>query len=477
MSGPSSSEPAEPSDTVGPSAEGAPTTASTPADRPRPSRASRWEWRWPLHRRGIVVRQRQERPAAELQEFLVRLGGALAGTGTAVTDIKRTLQNAAVALGSPDAVVVVFPTAVFVGIPGEQETRFDLSEAAGGEVLFDRAALVSDIAQDAISGSLTAADGIRRVEAALRTRPRFRWPVRVLGHGVIAVGVALVLSGASVASLVLTFVLGVLVGGMKLLVRPGSYAAVLLPTFAAFVISFVAFVAADWGFAREPIWVLVPALVTLLPGGVLTIAVQELAAGDMLAGASRLVYGVAQLVFLAFGILVANQLVGLPEWFALSSNGSVVGQYAAWVGVLLMSAGFFLYFCGPRFSLYYLAITLLIAYGGQLIGTLLGASIDGGTVAGGMLGAFLLTLVAYLAQSLPGAPPAVVCFLPAFWLLVPGASGLIGLTQSASGTGATVTFEAIGASLVAIAIGVLIGMAAYRTIYRFAPDRWHLRLV
>lgn len=449
--------------------------------QPPPPRAWRWHWQWPLRLRPVSPRQKAARPAQQLQQFLVRLGGALVSTGIAVTDIKRTLQNAAVTLGAPDAVIVVLPTAVFVGVPGEQETRIDVSDAASGEVLFDRAALVSSIAQRAISGTLTAGDGLQALDAAERSRPRFRWPLRVLGHGTIALGVALVLSGASVASLVLTFVLGLLVGGMKLLVRPGSYAAVLLPTVSAFVISLVAFLAADWGIAREPIWVLVPALVTLLPGGVLTVAVQELASGDMMAGASRLVYGVAQLVFLAFGILTANVVVGLPDWFALSSSGSVVGQYAAWIGVVLMSVGFFLYFCGPRFSLYYLLFTLLIAYGGQLLGDWAGqlasGTAGGGTIGGGLFGAFLLTLVAYLAQSLPSAPPAVVSFLPAFWLLVPGAAGLIGLTQSASDTAATITIEGIGASLVAIAIGVLVGTAAYRTVYRFAPERWHLRLV
>nr|WP_240977681.1 threonine/serine exporter family protein [Planctomonas sp. JC2975] len=405
------------------------------------------------------------------------MGGALAGTGTAVTDIKRTLQNVAVAMGSPDAAIVVLPTALFVGIPGEQESRFDLAQAPSGEVLFDRAARVSDIAQAAISGQLTAVEGVRLIDEAETTGPRFRWPLRVLGHAMIAVGVALVLSGASVASLVLTFALGALAGGMKLLVRPGSYAAVLLPTVTAFVSSLVAFSAAAWGVPGEPIWMLVPALVTLLPGGLLTVAVQELATGDMLAGSSRLVYGAAQLVFLTMGILVANQIVGLPDWFALSSATSVVSGYAGWIGVLVMSLGFFLYFCGPRLSLYYLGGTLLVAYAGQLLGTLIGASVDGGTVAGGMLGAFLLTVVAYLVQSLPGAPPAVVCFLPGFWLLVPGAAGLIGLAQSASGSGAGFTLGGIGTSLVSIALGVLIGMASYRTIYRFAPERWHLRLV
>jgi len=101
-----------------------------------------------------------------------------------------------------------------------------------------------------------------------------------------------------------------------------------------------------------------------------------------------------------------------------------------------------------------------------------------GNVFSGFFGAFALTVVAYLVQSVPGAPPAVVCFLPAFWLLVPGATGLIRLTQSATG----VDFDASSVpnllgSIVSIALGVLVGTALFRQIYTIAPARWKLRLV
>ncbi len=108
---------------------------------------------------------------------------------------------------------------------------------------------------------------------------------------------------------------------------------------------------------------------------------------------------------------------------------------------------------------------------------MLGSLVAGNTFSG-FVGALALTVVAYLVQSLPGAPPAVVCFLPAFWLLVPGAAGLISLTQSATGTGADAgQLVAISGSIVAIALGVLSGTALYRQIFRITPTRWGLRLV
>ena len=56
-----------------------------------------------------------------------------------------------------------------------------------------------------------------------------------------------------------------------------------------------------------------------------------------------------------------------------------------------------------------------------------------GLVLGGVLSAFVgalvMTPVAVWAARHPSGPPALVSFMPAFWLLVPGALGLLGLTK------------------------------------------------
>ena len=50
----------------------------------------------------------------------------------------------------------------------------------------------------------------------------------------------------------------------------------------------------------------------------------------------------------------------------------------------------------------------------------------------GFVGALAMTPVAYVVATRPTGPPATVTFLPAFWLLVPGALGLIGVTEIAT---------------------------------------------
>ena len=78
-----------------------------------------------------------------------------------------------------------------------------------------------------------------------------------------------------------------------------------------------------------------------------------------------------------------------------------------------------------------------------------------------------MTPVALWIGRFAGAPPPQVTFLPAFWLLVPGAIGLIGVTEVV-GNPADAAIEdlltpiASIASIVSIALGVLGGIALSR---------------
>jgi uncharacterized membrane protein YjjB (DUF3815 family) len=85
--------------------------------------------------------------------------------------------------------------------------------------------------------------------------------------------------------------------------------------------------------------------------------------------------------------------------------------------------------------------------------------------------------VVLLVERLPNGPPKLVTFLPAFWLLVPGATGLIGVTQIV-GTGFDVTSRALSdvlITIISISLGVLIGAAAHHTadagLGRLSGDR------
>ena len=188
----------------------------------------------------------------------------------------------------------------------------------------------------------------------------------------------------------------------------------------------------------------------------------EIAAGQMVSGASRLVNGFVQLALLAFGILAGGALAGAEPADFTDHRVAGFGPWAGWVGVTVFAIGLYLHFSAPLRSMPWILLVLYVAFAGQVAGDVLfSARISG------FFGAVAMTPVVLWVEQLRHGPPKLVTFLPAFWLLVPGATGLIGVTQIV-GTGAGAGAASRGlsdtlATIISISLGVLIGAAVYRS--------------
>jgi uncharacterized membrane protein YjjB (DUF3815 family) len=116
-------------------------------------------------------------------------------------------------------------------------------------------------------------------------------------------------------------------------------------------------------------------------------------------------------------------------------------------------------------------VVLLLAFAAQQIAIgLFGSEISG------FFGMLVATPLGYLIQLKFGGPPAMVTFLPTFWLLVPGALSLLSLKQilsdSAAGLDGIITVSFVFAS---IALGTLMGASLYKWLTeRFGS--WQLQI-
>jgi uncharacterized membrane protein YjjB (DUF3815 family) len=167
-------------------------------------------------------------------------------------------------------------------------------------------------------------------------------------------------------------------------------------------------------------------------------------------------------VLLAFGITAATQVVIVPTAGVLIAGPeNLIGWWAPWLGVLVVGAGTYLYYSAPRRSLRWLLLVLACAWIAQYAGN----QVFGGYLSG-FFGALAMTPVAYFVERRPSGPPALVSFLPAFWLLVPGALGLIGITEyiGRDTIGGAQDLVATVWSMIAIALGVLCGYPLYRSL-------------
>jgi uncharacterized membrane protein YjjB (DUF3815 family) len=174
------------------------------------------------------------------------------------------------------------------------------------------------------------------------------------------------------------------------------------------------------------------------------------------------VAGATQLLLLVFGHVIAAELIGLPPAEAFAQVPKpLFGWWAAWLGVLIYGVGTYVHRSAPRRSLPWLWVVLYVAFTGQQIG----GEFLGGYLSG-FVGAVAMTPVAFWIQGRRGAPPALVTFLPGFWLLVPGSLGLVGLTQLVAENGQA-GLETVGDmtfAIVAIALGVMVGVALVRPL-------------
>ncbi|BCJ45788.1 hypothetical protein GCM10010168_57920 [Actinoplanes ianthinogenes] len=399
----------------------------------------------------------------DLQQFLLFLGSALTAAGEAVNQIEEHLSRVAAAYGAPHARFSVLPTYVVVSLePGRPATLEPTRQLRGG-LRLDQTAALFDLLRVAQRGEVPPATGSRQVLAAVDMPPRFGPVTRVTGHAVLIVGICLILA-PTWGDVALAGLFGVLIGVLRLVGGRWASVQMIMPVIAAFAVSAITFVLAGGGWLEADLRAMVAPLVTFLPGAMLTMGVVELSAYEMITGSSRLVAGALQLMLLAFGIIGAAHVTGVPAPAAPSDVApNTVGWWAPWAGVLIVGIGNYLLHAGPPRSFGWLLLVLYSGYLAQYLGNLL----LGGYLSG-FVGALALTVVAYLVERRPSGPPALVSFLPGFWLLVPGALTLIGVTEYLGQDTVRGVQDVIGSigTMVAIALGVLCGHPLVRAMTR-----------
>ena len=417
-----------------------------------------------------------ETPEADcgvLLDFMSRIGQAYLASGEQTALVELFLRRMASANGMRRSRVVAFPTAVFISVHDGGKERVALSEGPTQTLRLDQIADVYTLGEAAERGAVAPRDGLERLNAILRKPARFGAVGVVVGHTILTIGLALVLMPTP-NNLAAAAALGAIVGVLKALNRDRPILAAPLSVVAAALVSFLVFLAVNYGAPVDPQYALTPPLVTFLPGAMLTFGMVELAYGDMVSGSSRLITGGVQLVLLAFGLTAGAALVGYrPEHLADASTEAVPGFWAvgaAWAGVAVFGVGVYLTFSAPKRSLGWMLLVLLLTFGAQQLAALLF-----GKEISGFFGMLVATPLGYLIQIRYKGPPSMVTFLPAFWLLVPGALGLLSVKRLLSDPGNLQGLISVVFALASIALGTLVGA----TLYKWLTERfgwWRLQI-
>lgn len=402
---------------------------------------------------------------AELGTLIVQLGLAMTLAGESVDGVQHRLRRIAAVKGASDADIVALPTSLFVELGTSSRARVQLGVPVGRAPRLDQVGALYELLVELERDEVSTSEAQARLDAIQAARPRFGRLVRIAGYGVLSAGLSLLLQ-PSWSGLAAAFVLGLAVGTLR--TWRFETLATIMPVLASFLVGLAVFGAATWTESIDnPIRSLIPPLIAFLPGAVLATGTVELAAGQVVSGSTRLVQGVVVLGMMAFGIVAAAELVGAPPAHLLDHPFSRLGAWAPWLGLVVVTLGHYLHNCARAKTLLPILVVLVVAYVGQTFGALVfGANVSG------YFGALAMTPLVLWMSDQSWGPPTMVTFLPAFWLLVPGAAGLIGVTEIV-GTDSALGVEDFSAAIstvFSIALGILTGTAIYDSV-RAGADR------
>ena len=386
-----------------------------------------------------------------LQAFVAELGASLNAVGEPVYTVQERLSRVAAAYGTQSARITAFPTFMMVSMGRGEPATVELTTPLSPTPRLDQIAALDNLVSQAERGAVAPDDGLRQLDEIRDMRPRFGRVKSIVGYSVFSLGLCLILH-PSPSDVTAAAALGALVGWLRSIAWRRSAIQVLMPVIAAFAVSALSALAVREGLTGTGLRAMVASLVVFLPGAALTTSVLELAEGQMISGASRLVSGLMQLTLLAFGIVAGIGAVGIPTDEVFSSSGNLLGDWAPWLGVLVFAVGVMVANSAPARSFPGLLIVLYVAWTGQVVGN----AIFGGYVSA-LVGAMVMTPTAVWVSRLPSAMPPIASFLPGFWLLVPGALGLIGLAKLAGKGAGAQDLVATAVSIFAVAVGVLCG--------------------
>lgn len=388
---------------------------------------------------------RAQSPAsrADAIEFLLEFGRDLHQSGTPAHRLEETLGAIATQLGL-EAEFLSTPTSLLVATGPLLEQRTHLLRVQPGEVNLERLELVDDVAGRVARGETTPEAGVhelRFVEDLPRRYPRWLEPAC---FGIVASTGAVFFRG-SWTDAAFAGLIGVLVGVIVTCFGANRRLARVLEACAGITAGAGSVLAARLVPELSVSIVTLSALLVLLPGLTLMLAVNELATRNLVSGTARMAHASTILVSLALGVAIGWQFME-PLGVGFTDPTHPIDHWWQWPAIAAAAVCLTVLFRATPRS----AISIAIVGG---IGVLTAQSLGGLTTPGLAAGAGALVIgLLSNAWSRLTDRPAAITSLPGVILLVPGAlslKGIIALVSRETVAGIDTVFSAL---LIAVAL-------------------------
>lgn len=343
--------------------------------------------------------------------FVLELAAALHSSGAPAHRLEDAVGAAAQALGTP-AQVYATPTALFAEL-GSRGTH--MVRAKPGEVALDRLIHIDGILERVIAGETSAEEGASELRAADEALGASPAALKVAAFG-LASAAAAVLLGGRAGEIIVSGALGLGIGGLSLAAARWPGLGRLFEPAAALSATFFAALAQTIGLCGSREITALAALIVLVPGLTLTIALTELATRHLVSGTARMAAALTTFMMIGLGVALGGALGALlhpPE----SVAGPPLHALWTWLAVAVAPLAFAVLLRAPRSELGWIVAATLLTWAAASLGASTGQA-ELGAAAGAFAAGALGNLYARALRR-----PAIVLIVPAILILVPGSVG------------------------------------------------------
>lgn len=381
--------------------------------------------------------------------FCLELGKALHGFGSPAHRFEEAMCQLAASLGL-QAVFLSHPTAFYAEITSAAGREMFMVRAEPGESNLGKLVRIQGVVRDVTEGRLPIGEAADEVKGIVAAGPSYSLPLTV-GAFALSSAMAARFFGGGWREMALSGLLGFLVGHLGFWTARRPHFAQVFVLLAATLGGFAGVVLAHRIPHVNAFTVTLAAIVVLLPGLKLTVALREVATGNLVAGSSRLVDSAMTLLMLAFGVALGRQMA-LQFAHAYQETPSIaLPGWTEWLALLAATGAYLVLFQGRprdyRWMLTGCLVSYLSArYGAAWLGPELGAG----------LGALALGLASNLFGRLTRLPNQIMV-LPGLLILVPGSVGFRGLaflTMGETEIGVQTAFR-----MVFLAVALVMGLS------------------
>lgn len=395
-------------------------------------------------------------------DFMLALAKHLHASGTTVNRLEGAVERVARKLeievsiwSNPTGIMISFRDAVH----GDPFTVTRVLRLDPSDTHLGRMAEADAIAEQVMNGNMNIQDGLAQLNEIDKPASIIYRTLQIVCFGVASAMVLSMFPRTGWNDFIAAALLGTLIGVLVQLGERNQNLRDAVEAVAALLVTLLVYFFASYLAPLSIQSVIISALIIMMPGLMLTSAINELAHQQLASGSARFAGAVTVLMKLAFGTILAAQMAQFFGWESLSNSGAaVLPDWTPWA--MLMPGAFALavLFKTKARDIPIAMGAVLLGYGVMKICSMFPVLSNGDIPTGTFLAALTVTTVSNLYARIYNRPGGLIR-VPGIILLVPGSLGYqtlnIALAQDA-GSRLGIGIPLL-AALTALSAGILFG--------------------